>query len=92
MKNSVLKDIFNGVKGNRGVIAENRTNKESLNKVLEYYERLKKRFDDKQIKLIEKFLYVYEANVHKEAEFYFSEGFKLGLQIGVECFRDRDNS
>ncbi len=88
MKNSVIKDIFNGVKGNCEIISLKKSNKENLAKVSESYDNLIKHFNDKQIKRIKKFLDVYDKSNCDEMELYFTEGFKLGLLIGFECFED----
>ncbi len=87
MKNSVIKDIFNGVKGNREeIIKANNTN---VKKVLESYEKLKDTFNEKQMKFIENFIEAYDINYYENMTSCFEEGFKLGIQVGAECFLEK---
>ncbi len=88
MERSVIKDIFNGVKGSREGIGLARVNKDNLKELSDGYDKLKKRFNAKQIKHIDKFLEVYDKNFCDEVDLYFTEGFKLGLRIAIECFGD----
>ncbi len=88
MKNSAIKDVFNGVKGNIETMGSTKASKENLKEISDCYDALKKRFTKKQRKLIDKFLNAYEKNYCDEIDYYFTEGFKLGLQIGVECFEN----
>lgn len=90
MKKSVIQDIFNGVKGHHETMVFKNPNKDNLKEVAEGYDKLKKRFSSKQIKDIDKFLQIYEKNLCDEITFYFTEGFKLGLLIAVECFDDNE--
>ncbi len=85
MKRSVIKDIFSG-----GKIPLTETNKENLKELAEGYDRLRNRFNAKQMKLIDKFLSVYDKNYCDEVDLYFTEGFKLGLLIVVERFVDNE--
>ncbi len=88
MKESVIKDIFTGAKGNIETMALTKTNKDNLKEVADYYDKLKKRFNVKQMKVIDRFLGIYDKNNYDEINFYFTQGFKLGLRIAVECFED----
>ncbi len=89
MKNSVIIDILNGVKGNRQTMVLSKTNKDNLKKIADGYDKLKSRLNSKQMKLLEKFLDVYDNNYLEEIDFYYLEGFKLGLLLAVECFYDK---
>ncbi len=88
MKNSVIIDILNGVKGNRQTMVLSKTNKDNLKKISDGYDKLKSRLNSKQMKLLEKFLDVYDNNYLEEIDFYYLEGFKLGLLLAVECFKE----
>ncbi len=88
MKNSVIKDVFNGVKGNIEAMGFNNRSRGNLKDMADCYDKLKKRCSEKQIKLLDKFLEAYNRNYGDEIDFYFTEGFKLGLRIAVECFED----
>ncbi len=85
MGNSVIQDIFNGVKGHRDTMSLTKAHRNNLKEVSDGYEKLKKHFSEKQLRFIEKFLCVCE-----EIDFYFKEGFKLGLRIAVECFEENE--
>ncbi len=90
MSRSVIKDIFNGFTGNQEAMPLKKENKENLKRVSDCYDELKESFSVKQINLIEKFLSAYDKNCCDEVDFYFVEGFKLGLRIGFECFEDNE--
>ncbi len=89
MKNSVIKSIFNGVKGNRQAMVLPKANKDNLRKVSDAYDKLiGGRFNSKQKKEIDKFLQIHDKSYCDEIDLYFVEGFKLGLLIGIECLED----
>lgn len=88
MKNSIIKDILNGVKGNKETMVSTKIGSENLKSVSKAYDKLKENFNSQQISLIEQFLSVYDKSFYDELDFYFVEGFKLGLHIAVECFQD----
>ncbi len=90
MGNSVIEDIFNGTKGHRDTMPLTKAHLNILKEVAGSYDKLKKRFSEKQLKEIEKFLRVYDKNYCEEIDFYFKEGFKLGLRIAVECFEEKE--
>ncbi len=88
MKGSAIKEIFYGAKGNKETMVLTKEIKNNIKSISEYYDKLKKSCSAKQMKLIEKFLDVYDNSLCDEINFYFTEGFKLGLRIGVECFEE----
>ncbi len=88
MKNSIIKDIFNGVRGSCETMVMTKRNTDNLKEISVGYDKLKKRFNQKQIKLVDKFIEAYDKNFCDEVDFYFTEGFKLGFLIAVECFED----
>ncbi len=85
MKKSVISDIFYGVKGSQETMRMPQEHKERLRKVHEGYEQLKKQLSAADFSLHEQFVQAMEASFCEEIEFYFVEGFKLGLRIGMEC-------
>lgn len=56
--------------------------------VCEAYEELEKKLSPELFKLHEKFADALEGQLVKEIDFYFVEGFKLGLLIGIECMEE----
>ena len=88
MRKSIITDIFNGKKGNHETMELSKKLKDNLSEVADGYEKLKSRFNPEQMSFIEEFLDVYDNNSYDEIEYYFTQGFKLGLLIGVECFED----
>ncbi len=40
------------------------------------------------MKLLEKFLEVYDNNYLEEIDLYYLEGFKLGFLLAVECLKE----
>ena len=49
------------------------------------YDELKEKLSPELWELHRKFVDLVEGNCSEEADFYFVEGFKLGLLIGIEC-------
>ncbi len=90
MKRSIIRDIFNGAKGSHESMALPKKNLDNLDKVSDSYDRLIESFTPEQVKLIDKFLDDYDQSYCDEIDFYFTEGFKLGMQIAVECFQDEE--
>ncbi len=88
MNHSTIKEIFNGVSGRRESMAFTKTNKGALTEISNAYDTLRKRFNSKQIKAMDKFLEIYDDYYCDEIDFYFAEGFKLGLRLTVECLQD----
>ncbi len=87
MKHSILKDLFHRVSECNDIIKNCKPNKERTNKICDLEDKLKKILTAKQFKLHEKFIDLIDEDYREEIDFYFAEGFKLGLKIGVECFK-----
>ncbi len=86
MRKSVILDIFNGKRGDRETFVMPRdTENKNLEMVCETHEELQKKLTPKQFALLEKFANAQQADLCEEIDFYFVEGFKLGLRIGIEC-------
>ena len=85
MKNSTIKDIFHGKKGSMDTmdVPPYKTARKSM---LNYENEFKKQLLPKQLELFDKIIYLYEQDLLDEVDHYFTEGFKLGLRIGVECW------
>ncbi len=88
MKNSVIKGIFHGFRGNVEAMNTKEINKKNQDILINSYESLKKQLNSKQYDLFENYTNALEISYSDEIDFYFTEGFKLGLQIGVECLDD----
>ncbi len=88
MKNSVIRDLFYGVRGFNETMKVPKINKERANKMCEMERKLKNQLSSKQFDLHEKFVKLIDDEYADEIDFYFVEGFKLGFLIAVECFED----
>lgn len=89
MKKSAILDIFNGFRGHRDTInMPKEIIKKNMGKVCDTYEELKEKFSPEMLNLHQKFVDALEDNWSFELDFYFVEGFKLGLLIGIECISD----
>lgn len=56
-----------------------------LDKISKTYEELQNKLSPDLFELLQKHISAQEESWCNEIDFYFVEGFKLGLQIGVEC-------
>ncbi len=88
MKKSVIKDIFYGKKGYREVIQPPQKDMENLELICELEDKIKSKFSPEQLDLHNKFVDAIEKNCCDEVDFYFVEGFKLGLLVGIEAMED----
>lgn len=83
MKKSAIKDIFHGFRGHIESM-DIPTDKENLAIVSDTYDELKEKLSPELINLHQKLIDALEGNWSDEVDFYFAEGFKLGLLIGIE--------
>ncbi len=88
MKKSVIKDIFYGERGYRELIKPPRRNADNLDRICQLEDKLKNELTPQQFVLHEKFIKAIEENCCNEVDYYFVEGFKLGLLIGIETMED----
>lgn len=87
MKKSVINDIFHGFRGDMETM--NRTNSEESSKIVcQTYDELKEKLSPEMFTLHQKLVDALEDDWAEAVDFYFAEGFKLGLAIGVECMED----
>lgn len=84
MIKSAIKEIFDGEKGFRETMIMPKDEEQSA-KIYEMHERLKRTLSPRLYELHNKFVFALEEGWCKEIDFYFAEGFKLGLRVGVEC-------
>lgn len=85
MKKSVILDIFHGVKGHMDTMTMPAGNKKNSKVVCDTYDDLKEKLSPELFKLHQRFVDALECDWSDEVDFFFAEGFKLGLLIGVEC-------
>lgn len=88
MKKSAIKDIFNGTRGDMETMKMPQKRNENLDIVCDYIDELKEKLSPELFALHENVINGLESNFIEEVNFYFVEGFKLGLLIGVECMED----
>ncbi|MCL2374918.1 MAG: hypothetical protein FWC82_00100 [Firmicutes bacterium] len=85
MKKSTIKDIFYGSKGHKETMIMPRSNNKNLKLVSNTYDKLKCKLSPELLTLHQKLVDNLEHIWNNEIDFYFIEGFKLGLLIGIEC-------
>lgn len=89
MKKSVIIDIFNGFRGHRETMNMPKDNiKENMGIVCDTYDELKEKLSPELLTLHQKLVDSLENEWSEEVNFYFVEGFKLGLLIGIECLEE----
>ena len=88
---SAVKDIFYGIKGHMETIHLPKEHfvieGETLSKT---YDELHEKLSPDLLKLHQKFVDALEENYSEEVDFFYVEGFKLGLLIGIECAADKN--
>lgn len=82
MNKSVIKDIFHGVRGQMETM--HNTTKEYNTLLSDKYDQLIANMSPEILKYHKEFIDALESNQCDEIDFFFCEGFKLGLQIGLE--------
>lgn len=86
MKKSIITELFNG---NRGHIETMTMPKEhfdySVKEVADAYEKMLEKLTPEQVDYLHKFERANLKSQSEEVDFYFCEGFKLGLLIGIEA-------
>lgn len=88
MKRSAIKDIFNGFKGYRETMNIPNESKKDLDVVCNTCDELKEKLSPELFNLHQKFVDALESGWAEEVDFYFAEGFKLGVLIGIECMEE----
>ena len=88
MKTSVIKDIFNGFKGHIETMSMPKEGREHIKTVCETYDELEHKLSPELLELYKKHTDALEGDWNEQVDFYFVEGFKLGLRIGVECMEE----
>ncbi len=87
MKKSVIKDIFYGVRGgmDSSYAPEDKEYRDTL---IDLHKELRTQLNAQQLALHEKFVAVLEDCQCDEVDYYFTEGFKLGFHLALECLQD----
>lgn len=85
---SVISDIFNGVRGHRETMTIPKEERKHIGMVCDIYDELKVKLSPELLNLHQKFVDALEGNWSEEVDFYFVEGFKLGLLIGIESMEE----
>ena len=88
MKKSVIRDIFKGFRGHIETMPK--PEKDDANEKIscDIYDELKEKLTSEQLKLHQKFVDSIDFSWSEEVDFYFVQGFKLGLLIGIECMEE----
>lgn len=85
---SAIKDIFHGLKGHMETMHMPKEHFENSENLCNVYDELKEKLSPEILKLHKKFVDLLESGYSEEIDFYFVEGFKLGILIGLECALD----
>ncbi len=88
MKASIIKELFYSIRNDQKTPDIPPTIKKKLDKICDLEKKLKNQLTPDQFELHENFVALLDEEYDFEIEFYFTEGFKLGLRIGVACFED----
>lgn len=82
---SAIKDIFNGFRGQMETMQMPKEFFDYADELSEIYNELQKKLSPELFGLHEKYKEILDDHNDEEIDFYFVEGFKLGLSIGIEC-------
>ena len=89
MKKSVIRAIFHGNRGQMETMqAFSEAYQEAASKRCDAYDAMKEKLDPEQLELQQKFSDAQEDIWYEEVNYYFVEGFKLGVLIGIECMEE----
>jgi len=84
MRKSTIKDIFSGLKGNKESMSIPKEVIKNLSEICKFYDELKEKLSPELLEPHQKYVGALEKNWCDEVDFYFTEGFKLGLLAGIE--------
>lgn len=85
MKNSIIEDIYFGRRGSDVVLKTTEKTKKLMNEAIEYEDSFKKVLSAEQLSLFERYISsVIDLKV-EELCVHYTEGFKLGLLVGIQC-------
>ena len=87
MKKSAILGIFNGARGHIESMPRPKPHKNGET-VCAAHDELKEKLNPELFALHEKLFDALESDYNDEIDFYFVEGFKLGLLIGIECVEE----
>lgn len=85
---SVIQDIFNGKKGHVETMHNKNKDKVLLDTLTTDHKNLISSLSPELLALHDKFVNSLELVHLQDVDFYFTQGFKLGLQIGIETMQD----
>ena len=88
MKKSVILDIFNGRRGHFEQFGKTDGDEKNAAALSDAYDELKAKVSPEQFAVFEKFENAIHKDSIEEVDFYYKEGFKLGLQLGIECMEN----
>ena len=88
MKKSVIIDILNGKRGHAETMHMPKSDDGNADILCRISDELKEKLPPELFELHQKFIDALQNDLCDEVDFYFAEGFKLGLLIGVECMNE----
>ncbi len=88
MKKSAIRGIFNGNRGHMETMSNAIACQELTNELCDSYDKLLAALSPDVLKIHDKYRAALESLHVEDIDFYFAEGFKLGLLVGIECMED----
>ncbi len=85
MKKSVITDIFNGKRDFAAMRCKSEESEAAERKICAAHDALMKKLSPEQMALHEELVFSLEGAHIEEVDFFFAEGFKLGLLVGIEA-------
>ncbi len=89
MQKSAIRNIFYGETGYNETAKIPKKNEKRIDKICDLEKELKNKLSPELFELHQKFIKLLEEDCCDEVEYYYGEGFKLGLRIGIESMESK---
>ncbi len=90
MKKSAILHVLNGMRESFETVCLGKKYNENLNEICNLFDEINAKFPPKLLNLNHKLIDLIEANYCELSDFYYVEGFKLGLRVGIECLQENN--
>lgn len=87
-KKSVIQDIFHGVRGGMETMYPSKEDIKCLDTLSDTYDEMLSKLSPELCELQQRFIEALEKNHLSEIDFFYTEGFKLGVLLGIECMEE----
>ncbi len=88
MNKSIIKEVFYGNRGYKETLVFLKKDEKRLDKICELEDELREKLTPEQFDLHQSFVSLIDEGCVEETDYYFVEGFRLGLLIGIECMEN----